>query len=589
MNDLTRRDNPDQPDGVTRRIDPRQHGAPQHGVPQRPNPAQPDGVTQRIDPRQHGVPQRGPQPDGVTQRIDPRQHGVPQRGAAPPPEGATQYIDQRRRAAPPRSRIREATQGITQRLGIRRKQRPESRPAIDPYAELASATAAAVPGAVDELHVAAALESRGVTDQSAQSLYGHRDVFGVAKVVLGRIEGRPEELLVEKPRRPRETLRTVLHGPLYLLPSAAYPAVFAYLGATTILFGMIATTAFGWVWGMAMSAIASQLGGQRRERIAGKLMMILGAAGLGIVLLGGTAIVLTGSMNGSSLVVFMVGQMAFQVTSGILVFYEKELWLALAMIPVCAIGFTHIALGFPTGLVFPTLIAAGDSVVLLLTASFVAIRMHVKSVKPDPKGRVPWRLIVKPVVLSCCFAGLSALFLLFTDTRFVIGQFDLAISVAPLVAAMGVVEWRANRFTELSAGLLQRTGSPSTFRHQARRLALRELLLCQIVLSGLGAILLAVLHAYGVLSQPGVLLVEAHVILGSAFFLGFVLSRLEQLPALIGLMSLVVGADLVAVLFFSSYIGSYAAITAFLVASISLLVLLLGRLLVAVGRVYHYR
>jgi hypothetical protein len=86
-----------------------------------------------------------------------------------------------------------------------------------------------------------------------------------------------------------------------------------------------------------------------------------------------------------------------------------------------------------------------------------------------------------------------------------------------------------------------------------------------------------------------VLLVEAHVILGSAFFLGFVLSRLEQLPALIGLMSLVVGADLVAVLFFSSYIGSYAAITAFLVASISLLVLLLGRLLVAVGRVYHYR
>lgn len=462
------------------------------------------------------------------------------------------------------------------------------RPRHDPYAELTKTAAAAVPAAVDELHVAAALESRGVTDEMAHYLYGHRDVFALAKVVLGRLGGRPAEPVAEKPSLPMETLRVVLHGPLYMLPSAVYPAVFAYLGAAKILFGMIVATAFGWIWGMAMSAIANQLRGQRRERAAGKVMQMLGAAGLGVAFLGGILIVVAG-LGGPPLVLFMVGQMTFQLASGVLVFYSKELLLAFAMIPACAVGFTHIALGYPTALVVPTLLAASLSSVLLVGAAFMASRLSIAGSNPDPKGLVPWRLIVRPVVLACCFAGVSALFLLFTDTRYVIGQFDLAIAVAPLVASMGVVEWRASRFTEQAVELLRRTVSPADFRHHARRLALRELLLCQLVLSVLGTILLAILNTFGVLTEPGVLLVEAHVILGSAFFLSFVLSRHEQLLALLGLMSAVVAVNLVAVAFFADLIGSYAPIKVFLAAAICLLVLLVGRLMVTVGRVYHYR
>jgi hypothetical protein len=459
---------------------------------------------------------------------------------------------------------------------------------LDPYAELTQTAAAAAPAAVDELHVAAALESRGVTDEMAYHLYGHRDVFAIARVVLGRLDARPAEPIPKEDTRPFETLRVVLHGPLYMLPSAVYPAVFAYLGAAKILFGMIVATVFGWIWGMAMSAIASQLRGQRRERAAGKAMQLLGAAGLGIALLGGILIVLVG-LGGAPLVLFMVGQMTFQLASGVLVFYGKELWLAFAMIPACAVGFTHIALGYPTALVVPTLLAAGLSAVLLVSAAFMASRILIARSSPDPKGRVPWHLIVRPVALACCFAGMSALFLLFTDTRYVIGQFDLAIAVAPLVASMGVVEWRANRFTEQAVELLGHTASLKDFRSDARHLALRELLLCQLVLSAFGTILLAILYRFGVLTEAGVLLVEAHVVLGAAFFLSFVLSRHEQLVALLGLMAAVVAANLVAVTFFADVIGSYAPIKVFLAAAVCLLVLLLGRLMVTIGRIYHYR
>jgi hypothetical protein len=105
----------------------------------------------------------------------------------------------------------------------------------------------------------------------------------------------------------------------------------------------------------------------------------------------------------------------------------------------------------------------------------------------------------------------------------------------------------------------------------------------------LGTILLAILSTFGVLTEPGVLLVEAHVVLGSAFFLSFVLSRHEQLLALLGFMSAVVAVNLVAVAFFADFIGSYAPIKVFPAAATCLLVLLLGRLMVTVGRVYHYR
>jgi hypothetical protein len=455
-------------------------------------------------------------------------------------------------------------------------------------AELARTTQAVLPGAVDELHVAAALESRGVTDEMARNRYGRRDVFELAQRVLVDLARSPVESATPKPTRRRESLRIVLHGPLYMLPSTVYPAVFAYLGAATILRGMIVATVLGWIWGMAVSATAYQLRGQRRERAAGKVMQWAGAAGPALALLGATSMVVAG-LDGPAVVLFMVCQVTFQLASGVLVFYEKELWLASAMIPACAVGAAHIALSYRSFLVVPVLVAAGLSAVLLAGAAVLASRRRVAGSDADPKGAVPWRLMLRPVVLSVCFAGLSAVLLLFTDARYVIGQFDLAIAVAPLVAAMGVVEWRATRFTEQAVELLHGTTATADFRRGMRHLALREVVLCLLVLAVFGTILLTVLGAAGALTVHGVLLVEAHVVLGAAFFLGFVLSRHEQLPALLVIMAAVVVVNVVAVTFFGGLLGTGAPIEIFLGCVVCLLILLLARLLMVAGRVYHYR
>ncbi len=56
----------------------------------------------------------------------------------------------------------------------------------DPVDELTWATVPTAAHAVDELHVAAMLESAGVTDAVAREIYGHRDVFALAEAVYRR-------------------------------------------------------------------------------------------------------------------------------------------------------------------------------------------------------------------------------------------------------------------------------------------------------------------------------------------------------------------------------------------------------------------
>ena len=453
---------------------------------------------------------------------------------------------------------------------------------------LAHSVATAMPGVVDELHLAASLESRGITDDDARDAYGSPDVFHLAKVLFRDVANQAVPREPADRKKPVQGWRVLAHGPLYALPSATYPAAFTLLGAESMVRGMVFGTALGWVWGMAMSAVAYQLRGQSRERAAARALRYFCAVGLGVALLGAVVLARTGS-GGIGLPAFVLGQMAFQLTSGVLVFYGKELWLALLMAPAFVVGMAHVATGFDPALVSAALAAAGVSVTLICGAAWFTAVRGAADAEPDAPGRVVWGRLAVGAAPSVCYGALGALFLLFTDARFVIGQLDLAIAVAPLVLGMGAVEWRAARFTEQAEDALRREAGLPAFRRCTQRLVVRELTLCLLVLGGLAAALAAVLGGLGLLSGAGVVLIEGHVVLGGGYFLGFVLARHEQFPAVIGIMAAVVTADVAAVLLLTADLGPGAPIAIFLANATALLVALLARLWLTAGRIYHYR
>jgi hypothetical protein len=458
----------------------------------------------------------------------------------------------------------------------------------DPAGELIRTVVPTIPRAVDELHVAAVLESMGVTDQAAHETYRHDNVFALADSLFQRMSAMTDPAAGDDraaPERSRGTLRVLTHGLLYVLPSTVYPAVLITLGTSVVIRGMVFSTTLGWVWGVGTSAVAYQLLGRGKERSAGRALRLLGLAGLVVALLSAMLLAATGP-GGPGLVAFVVAQVSFQLMSGVLVFYSRELRLALTMLPASVVGIALLASRYAQALVVPTLVAGGVSIVLLvITALLTSARAPVR---PDSPQKVTlWRTI-RGTAPSIYYAVLCAAFLLLTDSRFLVGELDLAIAALPLILGMGMLEWRAHRFTDQVGELWGRATVCAEFERGAWRLLLTELTNCLAVLTVLGTTLLVILREFGELSVRGAMLIDAHVLLGGAFFLGFVLARHQQFGRLLWIMSLVVAADVLTVPFAAGRLAPDGEVPIFLLCTAILLILQLITLRVSFRRIYYY-
>jgi hypothetical protein len=458
----------------------------------------------------------------------------------------------------------------------------------DPAAELVRTVMPAIPRAVDELHVTAVLESMGMTDQSAHDTYRHDDVFALADAVsrlMPAATGPAAGDDLPAPARSGGGLRTLTHGLLYILPTLVYPAVLIALGQRAMIRGLLFSTALGWVWGMGMSAVAYQLVGRGKDRSAGRALRVLGLAGLVAALLAGTLLAATGP-GGAGMVAFVVAQMNFQLMSGVLVFYRREFRLAVTMMPASAAGIALLLSRYAPALVAPTLAAGGLSTLLLAVTAWETSRRA--PVRPDSPQNVTLSRTVAGAAPSIYYGALCATFLLLTDSRFLVGEIDLAIAALPLILAMGMLEWRAYRFTDKVGVLWIRSATCAEFGRAAWRLLMKELASCLAVLGGLAVILLVILRQSGLLSSRGVMLVNAHVLLGGAFFLGFVLARHQQFGRLLGIMSLVVAADVLMMPWAAVRLAPDGIVPLFLLCTAILLILQLITLRVSFRRVYYY-
>ncbi|MEU5696696.1 hypothetical protein [Actinosynnema sp. NPDC020468] len=439
-----------------------------------------------------------------------------------------------------------------------------------------------LPDPVDELQVAALLESQGVTDQAAVDEYGMADVFALAHEVYGKLPSSPGPTPEAGPRG--RTWHDVLHGPVYLLPTTVYPAVFAVLGAADAAVAMVLATTAGWIWGAGTSWVAHQLVGVGAARSGGRRLLRLGWYGIAVA--ASVALPVLFLPHGFGQYLFVLGQLGVQLASGVLLFHRKELWLVLSVVPAGVAGLTHLASGYSEVLV-PTVLACGGATVVL---ALELARRAGRDARDREGVRVPTpRNLALGAAPSVLYAALCAGFLLYTDVRYVLGALDLAVAAAPLILGMGVVEWRANRLFERAEDLLGGDLLPTEFAELAWRNLLRELANCLVALGALGLVVLGLLRWFGVLTTRGALLLDAHVLLGGAFFLGFVLIRTGGLVTCLAILSGVLLADVVVAELAADALAPQGHAVVFLPTVALLSVLLLTALRRSVGQVRHYR
>ncbi|GID30804.1 hypothetical protein [Paractinoplanes brasiliensis] len=456
---------------------------------------------------------------------------------------------------------------------------PQTHPVVlprisaDPLDMLVDRMRPALARAVETLQVAAALEADGVTDRIARVEYGFPDVFALAAEVFRRL-GPP----ADDPPAPaatghgrRQTVRLLLHGPLYALPSAVFPAVLVVVGQRHAILALTLAGVLGWAYAGTVAFAAYKLLGANRPRRAARLLRF---SALAAPLLGALAGAVLGRW---SLVLLAGGQLTYQLAGTVLMFYRRELWQALAMAPAVVAGVAYL---FDDRARDTALIAAGAGVLAAFTAALWC------TFKQGSRDELPARLSARGLAGVTAYGILSALLLLHAALPYLSGRLDIAVAVAPLILSMGFVEWRAERFRALAVGLTRTSRRPADFEEHLTRAIGLEILLCAAVPAGLGVVLLAGLRA----TDPAVfVMVLAHVLLGGAYYVAFLLAGFERFGRLCASLIAALVLHLGAVFLLGRSVTPLTDTVLFTGSVFALLALFLLGLAPSVRQVRHYR
>ncbi|MEV4703239.1 hypothetical protein [Actinoplanes sp. NPDC049316] len=448
------------------------------------------------------------------------------------------------------------------------------RISTDPLDELVDRMRPALARAVEALQVAAVLEADGVTDRAARVEYGFPDVFALAQEVYRRL-GPP----ADDPPAPadgghgrRRTVRLLLHGPLYALPAAVFPAVLAELGQRDALLALTVAGVVGWAYAGTVAFAAYRLLGANRPRRAAQLLRFsvpaaaLTGAITGVLMGGGRGLVLLGA-----------GQLTYQLSGTVLMFYRREGLQALAMAPAVAGGVAY--------LVTPSLRVAALSTAALGVALAAGAALFCTRGRGTGTESVA-RMRPRGLLGVTAYGFLSAVFLLHAALPYLSHRLDIAIGVAPLILAMGFVEWRAERFRSQAVALTRVSRRPGDFERRIGTLVGREIGVCMAVPAALGMVLQA---ALGFPGPASAVMVAAHVVLAGAYYLAFLLAGFERFGLLCGTIGAALVLHLGVVQLVGRPVAPLADTTLYLGSVLALLAQFLFGLAPSVRQVRHFR
>lgn len=374
--------------------------------------------------------------------------------------------------------------------------------------------------AVSPLEIASALEFEGFTDRTARVGYGADDVFDLARDLYDRVPRRPA-LPVDADADERSRLRPLLHGALYALPAACFPAARALLGGPGVIAALVTALLAGWGLSQALAVIGyGRLGtggpAQARRVLRSGLLFCLAAAGV--------IMMVTALAAGSRAPVagFGAGEIAYMAAAAVLLVTGAERRLLAALVPAVAGSALYLSLGEPPGLTYLVwaALAATPVAACALALAPRGDRGHPAMGYAGP-GLVPSSAELAAALPALALGVLAGGLLTVPVISAPGGGLNpgAVVAAVPLALSMGAAEWSLLWYRRRGQGLL-RSSEPWRFAARARRAALTALGQYTAVMVALVAAALAVAVGSGQVLPSGSLYAAAggYALLGAAMF-----------------------------------------------------------------------
>ena len=438
--------------------------------------------------------------------------------------------------------------------------------------------------AVDPLEIAARLEASGMSNQVVLESYGHPDVFGLAEALYVAVpfEAAPAPVRAVPPRG---SVKDLARGALFAIPTLMYSVAIRGFGLDLAWWSLAVGLICGWALGQAVASFGWAMRG--RSDHDGEPALVVSALVSAAVVSGAVSLAITLLVGrGAEEVAVAMLLTLYMVASSILLLYEEELRMALALLPGTA-AVVVVETHWPFAISGRVASAVVITSVMITTVSALrrAVRRGWKVPMLGPTDRAN--------ALRYLLHGLSCA--LFTSTIIAFGYSShggksrMALAVWPLLLTLGVMEWQLRSFRSRASGLLAGATTLRQFARGAQRLFLRSF---AVYLALLGALSVAV-FGMADFHHPGMLplLLVAQGTLGVAFFIALILVASGRIDVVLRCWAAGLGtcaAYLVAGALLRGQITSLMGITGALLSSYVALCLLLTRLGQVVGSPLSY-
>jgi hypothetical protein len=369
---------------------------------------------------------------------------------------------------------------------------PARAPQPGDIGRLCEQFAAVCESAVDALEISSALEFEGWSDQAARKRYGVPDVFALAEEMYRQVPRRPAE--PEPPADPWQasSLRPVLHGLLYGLPTVCFPAAAGLLTGPGVLSVLIVVLLASWAMSQALAYLGYLRLGQADSGQAARLLLaglIAGLAGLALALAGAVLALPVHLLA----VIFGAGLGAYMLGASVLMVLGAERLLLLVLAPGVLGAAVFLLLGRPPQLEHAAwaALAATPLLALALAVSrttgdpdYPGLGLRLGRGRHAQAGPDAARLVggaeLRGALPSAAFGLLAAGLLVFPVAAGMPGHAGVntgALLVSlPLALSMGAAEWTLVWFRRRTQRLLRGSRELQAFALRARLALLAALL-----------------------------------------------------------------------------------------------------------------
>ncbi|HEX6498162.1 MAG TPA: hypothetical protein VF054_03920 [Micromonosporaceae bacterium] len=444
-------------------------------------------------------------------------------------------------------------------------------------AELCAHLAPVCESAVDPLEIAAAIEFDGIGDATVRQRYGFADTFSLAEELYRRVPRRPAEPSpAPDPYRVRAR-RSLLHGVLYGLPAACFPAAAGLLTGRAALIALLVSMLVSWSLSQGLAHLGYQRLGWTDRDQARRLLRAGLAAGMAILVLALAATAFVVPARAGALA-FGVGQGAYMLGACVLMVLGVEWWLLVVLAPSVTGASVFLALGQPAALRYPAWAALAATPLLAL---LVAV-LHTR--RTGTGGRLVSAAELRGALPALGFGLLAAALLAFPIAAGVPGHpganAGVLVAGLPLSLSMGPAELVLSWYRRRTQRLLRTTTHPRGFRLRARLVLVGAVLwyLGAAVLLTAGAVAVAVANRLVPPDRSMLAGLVTYLALGAAMFLALLLQTFRVRAVLLAAALALTGEFV-----FRDY-----GMSAQVAANVALLAVLGGYAVVVLGRAVRH-